>query len=290
MFTSLLDRCTFPAPGTRVTCAVSGGADSLALMVLAIEAGCDVTAVYVDHGLRDGAARDGDVVAAAAQRFGAHFETHSINVDFDSNVEARARHARFELLPDDVLTGHTADDQAETVLINLMRGAGLDGLAGMSATRHPILQLRRHETHELCSEVNLEPVFDVTNNDMRIVRNRVRQQVIPLLNEISGRDVVPVIARQASLIREDAHLLDLFAAEIDPTDAKAVSQAQPVLGRRALRSWLRTELDDEEHPPDAAAIERVMAVARNEAKATDVIGGVRVLRTAQRLRIEQADG
>src|SRR5262249_42697795 len=70
----LLERCTFPAAGTSVTCAVSGGPDSMALLVLATEAGCDVTAVHVDHGLREGSAKEADVVAAAAARFGAAFE------------------------------------------------------------------------------------------------------------------------------------------------------------------------------------------------------------------------
>ncbi|MDQ3896243.1 MAG: tRNA lysidine(34) synthetase TilS, partial [Actinomycetota bacterium] len=71
MIPALLRRCTFPPPGTTVTCAVSGGADSLALLVLAVAAGCDVTAVHVDHGLRTGSAEEADVVGAAAAGLGA---------------------------------------------------------------------------------------------------------------------------------------------------------------------------------------------------------------------------
>ncbi|HEX4162877.1 MAG TPA: ATP-binding protein, partial [Acidimicrobiales bacterium] len=148
----LLTCCTFPPPGTPLTCAVSGGPDSVALLLLAVAAGCDVTAVHVDHGLRAGSADEADVVAAAAARVGARFEARTVSVEPGPNLEARARAARFEVLPDDVATGHTMDDQAETVLINLLRGAGADGLAGMApGQRHPILGLRRCETHRLCA-------------------------------------------------------------------------------------------------------------------------------------------
>ncbi|HEV3227726.1 MAG TPA: tRNA lysidine(34) synthetase, partial [Acidimicrobiales bacterium] len=131
----LLERCSFPPRGTRVACAVSGGADSLALLVLARAAGCDVTAIHVDHDLRPGSDREADVVRAAASRFGARFEGRVAPVVSGPNLEARARRARYDVLPADVLTGHTADDQAETVLLNLLRGAALDGLRGISPER-----------------------------------------------------------------------------------------------------------------------------------------------------------
>src|SRR5205085_1693216 len=114
----LLDRCWFPPAGSEVTCAVSGGPDSLALLVLAVHAGCSVTAVHVDHGLRAGSDAEADVVAAAAHRFGARFRAERVAVGAGPNLEARARAARYRMLPSDVLTGHTADDQAETVLLN----------------------------------------------------------------------------------------------------------------------------------------------------------------------------
>ena len=97
------------------------------------------------------------------------------------NLEARARAARFAVLPADVATGHTMDDQAETILVNLLRGAGADGLAGMApGRRHPLLGLRRLETHALCAEVGLEPVCDPSNADPAFVRNRVRHELLPL--------------------------------------------------------------------------------------------------------------
>jgi tRNA(Ile)-lysidine synthase len=285
----LLGRCTFPPPGTDVVCAVSGGADSLALLVLAVAAGCRVTAVHVDHGLRPGSAAEADVVRDAAARFGAGFRAERAVVAPGPNLEARARAARFAVLPSGVLTGHTADDQAETVLLNLMRGAGLDGLAGMEATPrsgtqpagHPILGLRRRETHALCRACGLEWVEDPANADPAHRRNRVRTELLPLLEDIAGRDLVPVLARQADVLRAEAALLDALADAIEPSDARALGAAPLPLARRAARRWLT-----DGHPPDLATVDRLLAVARGEAKAADVGGGRRVVRSRGRLRLE----
>jgi len=264
-----------------VTCAVSGGADSLALLALTSAAGCRVTAVHVDHGLRPESAAEADLVAAAAARFGAAFRAEQATVDPGPNLEARAREARFAVLPPDVLTGHTADDQAETVLLNLLRGAGLDGLGGMGRGRHPIIGLRRAETRMLCAEIGLTPVRDPSNDDLAFRRNRVRHELLPLLDDMAQRDVAALLARQADLLREEAALLDALAEAIDPTDARALAAAPAPLARRAVRAWLR-----DEYPPGAAAVERVLAVARGEAVATDVGNGRRVARSGQRLRLE----
>ena len=278
----LLPRATFPPPGTAVTCAVSGGADSLALLALAVAAGCEVTAVHVDHGLRPGSGAEAERVAAAADRLGAGFVAERVVVGAGPNLEARARAARYAVLPAGALTGHTADDQAETVLLNLVRGAGLDGLAGIRpGPTKPLLGLRRSETRELCVELGLEPFEDPSNADLSLRRNRVRHELLPLLDAIGERDVVAVVARQAALLGEDADLLDELAAALDPTDARALGDAPPPLARRAVRRWLRGE-----HPPDAATVERVLAVARGEAKAADVGGGRRVRRSNQRLALE----
>jgi tRNA(Ile)-lysidine synthase len=110
------------------------------------------------------------------------------------------------------VTGHTADDQAETVLINLLRGAGLDGLSGMSSQRHPILGLRRHETRAVCAEFEIEPLHDPSNDLPVYLRNRVRNELIPAMNEMSRRDIAPLLARQAELLRDDASLLNQLAA------------------------------------------------------------------------------
>jgi tRNA(Ile)-lysidine synthase len=288
----LLDRCTFPAGGVPLACAVSGGADSLALLALAAGAGCAVTAIHVDHGLRPGSAAEADVVEAAAARLGARFESRRVSVPPGPNLEARARAARFAALPDGVATGHTMDDQAETILVNLLRGAGADGLAGMEpGFRHPILGLRRHDTHALCAALGFEPVRDESNDDPAFVRNRIRHELLPLCAQVAGRDPVPLLARQAGVLRDEVALLDSLAAKRlpDPTDARAVAQAERPLARRALRRWLR-EAGDGEHPPSLAEVDRTLAVAAGTAVGTELTGGRRVRRTGGRLRVEAGRG
>ena len=278
----LLPRCTFPPAGTAVTCAVSGGADSSALLVLAAAAGCTVTAVHVDHGLRPGSADEADVVHRLADAVGASFRAVTVHVGDGPNLEARSRAARYAELPADVLTGHTADDQAETVLVNLLRGAGLNGLAGMRTDhRRPLLALRRADTEALCDALQLTVVHDPTNLDPRHLRNRVRHELLPLMADLAQRDLVPVLARQADVLRGDAELLDELTAALDPTDARALAAAPLALARRAVRRWLTGE-----HPPDLATVDRVLQVARGEALATEVGDGNRVSRHQQRLRLD----
>jgi tRNA(Ile)-lysidine synthase len=264
-----------------VVCGVSGGADSLALLALAAAAGCDVTAVHVDHGARpESAGAEAAVVAGAAARFGARFRGVAVAVERGPNQEERWRDARRDALGPDALTGHTTDDSAETVLLNLLRGAGLAGLSGMRpGPTKPILALRRAETRALCDELGLEPVEDPSNLDPAFRRNRVRHELVPLLDAIGERDVVALLVRQAALLRDDADLLDALSAELDPTDARALAAAPAPLARRAVRRWLTAS-----HPPDAATVERVLAVARCEAKACELPGGGRVERTDMRLR------
>ncbi len=295
--TGLLSRSVFPVAGTSVVCAVSGGADSLALLALAAAAELRVTAVHVDHGLRPESSAEAQVVAVAAERFGADFRSERLTLADGPNLEARARDARRSILGEGALTGHTLDDQAETVLINLIRGAGLDGLAAMSPGGiHPILGLRRAETHALCAELRLEPVRDASNDDPRFVRNRLRHEVLPLLNEISGRDVVPLLSRTSDTARAAAEVLEALARDLDPTSTKELRAVAPPVAHVALRRWLRlgpgTGADDGqasgEHPPSTADLERVMAVVRHEVIACEISGGRRVSRHQGVLRVGPA--
>jgi tRNA(Ile)-lysidine synthase len=265
-------------------CAVSGGPDSLALLTLARAAGLEATAIHVDHGLRAGSADEAAVVADAAAWAGASFEARTVHVRPGPNLEARARAARWAALPQGALTGHTADDQAETVLLNLLRGSGLDGLAGMRHAHHPLLGLRRTETGELCSSLGLQPVLDPSNADRAQRRNRIRHEVLPQLDAVAERDVAALLARQADLLRAEADLLEDLAAAIDPTDARQLIAAPLPLARRAVRRWLA-----DPHPPPAAAVERVLAVARGEAVGCELPGGRRVRRHQQRLRLLEPD-
>ena len=275
--TGLLERCTFPQ-SDRLHCAVSGGADSLALLFLAVRTERPVTAWHVDHRLRADSSSEFEFVRHIAEALGATAELRVVSIAAGSNLEARAREARLATLPPDVLTGHTADDQAETVLLNLMRGSGTAGLAGMRHEHHPLLRIRRTETRALCVELGLQPLHDPMNDDDRYQRVRVRNEVIPLLQDIARRDIVDVIARQAETLRGDNDLLDELAAMIDVADARALAAAPIALSRRAIRQWLADPL-----PPDAATVERVLAVARGETTACDVGRGRSVRRSHQRL-------
>ena len=283
----LLERCTFAPSGTSVTCAVSGGADSLALLVLAVAAGLEVTAVHVDHGLRTGSHREADAVAAAANHFGATFRAVRVDVADGPNLEARARQARYGALPADVLTGHTAEDQAETVLLNLLRGAGPTGLAGMrSGHRRPILALRRAETEALCVDLGLDPFVDPSNVDDRFRRNRVRHELLPLLADLADRDPVPVLTRQADLFADVDDLITDLAATVDPTDTAALAAVRPVVAGAALRAWLLAAGVGDGHPVDGASVARLLDVVHHRSVATEVTGGWRVARNRGRLRIE----
>jgi tRNA(Ile)-lysidine synthase len=236
----------------------------------------------VNHGLRPDASHDATLAATSSEKLCVAFRLHEVDVPAGPNLEARARAARYSALPPGVATGHTADDQAETVLLRLLRGTGPDGLASMTpGTTHPILAVRRFETHALCADLGLSVADDVTNRDPAHRRNRVRHEVVPLLADVAGRDIVPLLVRTAGLARDDGALLDELAATIDPTDARALRDAPTPLARRALRRWLAVD----GYPPHAAAIERVLAVVAGTTVACEVDGGRRVVRTEQRLRV-----
>ena len=283
----LLARCTFPPPGTPLPCAFSGGPDSTALIWLARAAGCVPIAHHVDHGIRAASAAEAERARAIADCVGVEFVLHTMTVAPGPNLEARARAARFGVLPPGVATGHTADDQAETFLLRLLRGAGTTGLGAMApGPTHPLLDLRRAETVALCGALGIEPVIDPSNHLADAWRNRVRHELLPLMSDVAGRDVVPILTRTAELLRDDDRHLAALAAGIDPTDARALATTPPVLARRAVRAWLTTE----GYPPDRASVERVLAVARGDAVACEITGGRRVERRDQRFRIVDGDG
>lgn len=280
----LLEQCRFPAPGAPARCGISGGADSTALVALARAAGCAVTAVHVDHGLRDTRA-DREAVAASCALLEVPLEVVARPVEPGPNLEARAREVRYEALGPGALVGHTADDRAETVILHLLRGGGIDALAPMDTRTRPLIGLRRSHTAALCTQLDLPIVHDPTNDDPRFLRNRVRHEVLPLLSKLAHRDVAGLLARQAELVADDVELLDLLATELDPTDAASLARAPRALARRAVRRWLQPVMPGG-YVPDAAAVERVLNVAAGSAVATDVGGGVRVARRSGRLRWE----
>jgi tRNA(Ile)-lysidine synthase len=275
-----------------VVVACSGGPDSLGLLAIAARAGLVPVAAYVDHGLRPDSARDGAVVHAAAAALGVRARSVVVRVLQGGNLEARARDARYRALETvrleehatAILVAHTADDQAETVLLNLVRGSGASGLAGMPARRgtvvRPLLGTRRAELHAYCDASGLVPVDDPTNRDPAYRRNWVRHELLPSLADGAQRDLVPVLTRQAAVLRAEADLLDELgdavlaeAGGIEPA-ARVLAGAHPAVARRAVRRWLGSP------PPSLAEVERVMAVARGECRAAQLAGGRRVWRRA----------
>jgi tRNA(Ile)-lysidine synthase len=250
--------------------------------VLAIAAGCIVSAHHVDHGVRADSGADAETARATAEALGVDFTLHHVEVAPGPNLEARLRRARYDALPEGVLTGHTADDQAETVLLNLLRGAGLDGLTAMSpGPTKPLLALRRHETLTLCTTLGVTVATDPTNTDSTFRRNRIRHEALPLLADIAQRDPVNVLARTADVLRHDLDLLDGLAGALDPTDARELAAAHPALASRAVRRWLAAD----GYSPDSATVERVLAVATGSRLACELTGGRRVERSDQRLRV-----
>lgn len=286
---SLLSACRFPAGTGALTCAVSGGADSTALAVLAVAAGFEVTLIHVDHGLRDGSANEAPLVADLAERLGAAFVSERVDVGHGPNLEERAREARYAALPTDVCTGHTADDLAETVMLHLLRGAGLDGVASMARSQpggvqRPLLGLRRRDTEALCASLDLATVSDLMNADERFRRVRVRREVLPLLNDVAGRDAVGLLARHAEIVADDVALLEALSERVDPTAPWGMRDVPAALARRAVRRWLRDAGVGHGRVVSASSVDRVLAVAAGDAVACEIEGGWRVARTNGVLR------
>jgi tRNA(Ile)-lysidine synthase len=287
MVAEVASRCDFPTG--PLDCAVSGGADSMALVALAVFSGCSVTAWHVRHGLRPASESTGEpeAIATMLEPLGVALRVVDLEVAIDlasGNVEERAREGRYAALPHGVAVGHTADDLAETVIAHIIRGTGLDGLAPMRSPDRvrPLLGIRRTDTEAVCSAMGWAPLEDSMNSDSRYVRVRVRSEVLPLLHDVAGRDVVPLLARLASVSSDDIAVLDSLADRIDPTNCLALRQAPEALGRRAVRRWLTSEMGGADgvtgHAPDLATVDRVLAVARLEALGTDIGRGFRVLR------------
>ena len=269
--------------------ACSGGADSTCLVhavaTIARPHGLRVIVCHVRHGVRADDARDADIVRAAAERLDLECRVVSLpDVQADqshSPSEATLRDARYRALAavadairaDAVLTGHTLDDQAETVLLHLLRGAGVDGLGGMAeetllpltrasrigavperSGRHlrvvrPLLSVRRAETVAYCAAHHLAVASDPTNEDQRYTRNWLRHAILPALR-LRNPDIATVLARAASTIRDDAAFLTAETASalarcdcrFDPSclslSRSAFASTHVALQRRILRDLL----------------------------------------------------
>ena len=231
-------------PDGPVTAAVSGGADSLALAAALAFERPGAGAVVVDHGLQPGS--DEVAAKAAAQCAGLGLIATVLTAPSTfgggrggGGPEAAARTLRYSLLDTiegAVLLGHTKNDQAEQVLLALVRGSGARALSGMPPVRdqyrRPLLDLERATTRAACAEAGLEPWEDPHNSDPSYLRVQVRD----LLKNL---DLIDGLARSARLLREDADALDALAV---PTDAVAELQAQlPAVRARSLKVWAEVQ-------------------------------------------------
>lgn len=230
-------------PGATVIVALSGGADSLALAAAtAFEApklGLRAVSLTVDHGLQEGSTDAAAAAAAKAQALGLEARVVRVEVGAEGGPEAAAREARYAALRDGaradgaaaILTGHTLDDQAETVLLGLARGAGAASLQGMAEASdldgvtllRPLLGVRRVTTRAACGAEELEPWDDPHNAEPRFARVRVRETVLPVLETELGPGIAEALARTAAQLREDAEAFDEM---IDETIEDIVEHAE----------------------------------------------------------------
>ena len=222
---------------------VSGGPDSVALLRAVLALGGSPAVLHVDHGLRGDESRaDADFVRALCARLGVRCEVEVLDLGGASNLQERARAARYRLAREvsaglglgAVATGHTADDVAETVLLNLSRGSGLRGLASIPPARdglvRPLIDRTRGEVLGYLSGLDQPYRTDPTNLSGKYARNRVRLEVLPVLEELYP-GAAANLARAASLAREDLEALEGLA------DAALRSRgAEVVLTRDALRA------------------------------------------------------
>ena len=292
--------------------ACSGGADSLALAVavLAVAGDRAVRAATVDHGLQDGSAeRAADTADVLAGLGYSEVAVLPVTVAGPGGVEAAARRARYAALrahalapslgrvPAAVLLAHTADDQAETVLLGLARGSGPRSIAGMRPWRppwgRPLLTVTRADTEHACRVAGLRPWQDPHNSDPAFTRVRLRREVLPLLDAVLGGGVRSALARTASLMRDDLDALDEIAAAVlaavvrqDRTlDVDALSgQPTAVLGR-VLRAWAAA--DGGAGPLTFDHLSRMITQLTDPRGPAQVRlpGGVDVVRTGNSLRL-----
>ncbi|MBA3249444.1 MAG: tRNA lysidine(34) synthetase TilS [Geodermatophilaceae bacterium] len=293
------------AAGEPITVACSGGADSIALATaVAFEAArwpVRPAAVVVDHGLQPDSAEAAAAVADTLRQLRLEPVT-VVRVDVPAagggGPEARARTARYAALQASsgggwVALGHTLDDQAETVLLGLGRGSGPRSIAGMSEADRPwlrpLLGVRRSTTRAACAAEGM-PVWDDPHNaDPSYTRVRLRQEVLPLLEDVLQGGVAAALARTADLLREDCAELDAQAAVLavsrltEPAPSVSVFTDQPpALRGRLLRLWLA--------PVGAltaahlAAVEALVTEWRGQG-AVALPGGAEVRRASGRLHL-----
>jgi tRNA(Ile)-lysidine synthase len=305
-------------PGSSVIIGLSGGSDSVALTLLLQElsrhGGFRVAGVaHLNHQIRPDAARDEAFCRDFATRCGLSIVVECVDVPGYAAAQRRsledaARRVRYDFLgraagelgADVIAVGHTEDDQAETFVLKLARGAGLTGLGGIYPRRdavvRPLIDVSRAQLRDYLRQRGEGWVEDETNADLGNPRNRVRHRVLQELDEAYGGPSRPGIARAAGLIREDAGWIDEQAngryfqlckavAEGVEIDAAAVTAEPPAIRRRVLLRALRSVSGGREIGLDH--IESALEVAAGRAAAADLPGSRLELRRGKLVLIQQ---
>lgn len=277
-------------PEGSTVVALSGGADSAVCAWLVDRAGLGpVTAVHVNHDL-DASAELEEAARNIAGSLGIPLRTVSVTVPDGASFEDRARQVRLEALEaeasdaDWIATGHHADDSAETVLGNLVRGAGATGLSGIARRRgkwvRPLLGVGRAEVRAAAEGLGLPFMDDPANTDPRHRRNIVRSEVLPWLEERLGVPISTVLARSASLVAADDAELERSVAAIPifahhggtAAPAVVVATLPEVLAARLARRLLRRA-----HPPypgNRADVQAILGVASGVVERASLTGGM----------------
>ena len=256
---------------SRPLAMVSGGPDSVALLRVILDLGGHPVVLHVDHGLRgEGSGEDAAFVAELCERLGVRCEVRRLSLGEGANLQERAREERYRLAGETagalglrtIAVGHTADDVAETVIMNLARGSGLRGLSGIPPVRgrlaRPLIETTREEVLGYLAGLGQTYRTDPTNLTGKYSRNRIRLEVLPVLEELypgAARN----LTRAAALAREDLAVLEELAGEVIEERGeevaiprRALERLPPALRRHAVRRAYSTLLPDA--PPLASAL------------------------------------
>ena len=298
-------------PNSKVCIGVSGGADSLALAAAAkLESknfSIDLVSVIVDHGLQANSAEIAEFAKQQLIKLG--FEDIFVgraSVQITDGLEASARRARYKVFqqaietygPNTFLLGHTKNDQAEGVLLGLARGSGTKSLSGMQEVSgifvRPLLGIDRATTEIACHESNIEYWVDPHNSNQDFTRVRVRENILPLLENEIGPGIIDALARSAKILREDATALDEWAEsvfrQVKPMDIEiSILDGLPVAVRSRVLRMAIYAAGAPAGSISAAHLEPIEAFVsdwRGQGH-TSLPGGVKVCRISGRLSLSK---
>ena len=284
------------APGDTVVCALSGGADSVALAfglyLLKDKLGIQLEAAHFNHHLRgEESDRDEEFVRAFCRQYDIPLHVGSAQVEAgEKGLEAAAREARYAFLrtlPEKIATAHTADDNAETVLLHLIRGTGLKGLGGITPVHgkviRPMLSVTRAEVEAFLDEWCLNHIEDSSNETDAFLRNRIRHHVMPLLNAENPRLAENLSAMALRLRLDEEFLSRQSNFETLPT-VETLKAMHPAQRSRVLEQFLKQNGVREPEETHIRSLEALVFSDKPSARAS-FPGGVTVTRRYEHLEV-----